>query len=374
MLRIHLTAEDLLATRFASRPAPLAEVGLAVAMIRRQDPVFAAWRRSAAAQFPPAARPLLELIPASATGPLFLDPITASLAEGLELVQAAPASFAAGELRRVCATRPPTPWLRQLAARDRETWRDLDLALRLAHRHLIEDAWRRVLSGFQAELAWRSRLIAERGVQAALSTLHPGITWSGTVMQIEAPDELDIHPGGAGVTLLPSTLWTGRPLIGDHPDGSALIVYPAMTPLPLIDEATKDPLAGLLGRTRAAVLELSFKEHTTTELARELGISAATVSDHTKALRAAGLIITTRAGKAVLHSVTPLGDRLLESTGRSPLGRHTRRPGFSRSKTAGQVQPGEVAGGAPGVAGEGAASAQSTRTEQPDWPGAVSVE
>lgn len=50
----------------------------------------------------------------------------------------------------------------------------------------------------------------------------------------------------------------------------------------------------------------------------ELGVSAATVSGHTKTLRRAGLIVTTRAGKAVLHSLTPLGGRLLE--GAAPAG------------------------------------------------------
>src|SRR6266566_1310109 len=112
-------------------------------------------------------------------------------------------------------------------------------------------------------------------------------------------------------TVLASTLWTGRPLIGEQADGSAVIVYATMT-----------PPAGLLGHTRASVLKLVFKERTTTELARELGVSAATVSGHTKALRAARLIVTMRAGKAVLHSVTPLGDRLLESAGSSPSGCH----------------------------------------------------
>jgi len=34
---------------------------------------------------------------------------------------------------------------------------------------------------------------------------------------------------------------------------------------------------------------------------------------HTKALRAAGLIVSARAGKAVRHSATPLGSRLLDS-------------------------------------------------------------
>jgi DNA-binding MarR family transcriptional regulator len=67
-----------------------------------------------------------------------------------------------------------------------------------------------------------------------------------------------------------------------------------------------------------AVLGLAVTQRTTTELARDLGVSAATVSGHTKALRAAGLIVTVRAGKAVLHSVTPLGARLLEAVSRPP--------------------------------------------------------
>src|SRR6266566_9835839 len=107
MLRIHLTAEDLLKTRFASQPAPLVETGLAIAALKRREPLFRAWRRSAAARFPLAARPLLELIPPSATGPLFLDPLSADLAEGLELVQSAPASYVTEELRRVAGSRPP---------------------------------------------------------------------------------------------------------------------------------------------------------------------------------------------------------------------------------------------------------------------------
>jgi DNA-binding transcriptional ArsR family regulator len=327
VLRVHLTAEDLLRTRFASQPAPLIELAHALAALQRRDPVLGSWRRSAGARFPQAARPLVGLIPGSATGPLFLDPVGTGLAEGLDLVQQAPARLVRDELQRVFGSRPLPPWPRLLAARDRQTWRDLDRALRVAHDHLLRDAWPRVCSGFRAELAWRSRLIAEFGVQAALSTLHPRISWSGTVLQIDAAPEFDAYPRGAGLTLLPSVLWTGRPMITDHPDGSTVIVYPALTPLPLIDAVAADPLAELLGQTRACVLRLAFRERTTSELARELGTSAATVSGHTKTLRAAGLIVTTRAGKAVLHSVTPLGDRLLQSAG----GRGLSPPGNGRA-------------------------------------------
>ena len=318
MLRVHLTAGDLLKTRFASQPAPLLETVLAVAALQRRDSVFRGWRRSAAARLPSAARPLLELVPPSATGPVFLDPLTTGLAEGLELVRAAPAPPVTAELKRIFGARPPTPWLHSLAARDREASHDLDLALRLAHHHLTADAWPRIMTAFRSELAWRSRLIAELGVQAALSTLHPSISWNGTVMQVEATCEWDICPWGAGLTLMPSPLWTGRALLAQQPDGAVLVVYPALTPLPLIAAPISHPLAELLGHTRAAILELTFTERSTGELARELGVSAATVSGHTKALRAAGLIVSARAGKSVLHSLTPLGGKLLDSAYRPP--------------------------------------------------------
>jgi DNA-binding transcriptional ArsR family regulator len=107
-------------------------------------------------------------------------------------------------------------------------------------------------------------------------------------------------------------------MLAQQSDGSVLVVYPALTPLPLIDAPVSDPLAELLGQTRAAILRLTFTERSTGELARELGVSAATVSGHTKALRAAGLIVSARAGKSVLHTLTPLGARLLDSAGRPP--------------------------------------------------------
>jgi len=316
MLRIHLTADDLLKTKFADRPAPLLEIVHAVAALQRREPVFDRWCRSASQRLPQAAYPLLELIPPSAMGPLFLDPIIGDLAEGLETVQATPAALVEREVRRQSARRPVGSYLNSLTERDRGPWRELDSALRTAHHHLVEDSWPRLMTAFRAELAWRSRLIAELGVQAALTTLHPSISWRGTMMQIEAQSELDVYPEGAGLTLMPSALWTGRAMVTRHPDGSVVVVYPAATPLPLIDDDDADPLAELLGRTRAAVLGLTLTPRTTSELAREIGVSAAAVSAHTKALRAAGLIVSARAGKAVLHSATPLGSRLLDSAAR----------------------------------------------------------
>jgi DNA-binding transcriptional ArsR family regulator len=112
---------------------------------------------------------------------------------------------------------------------------------------------------------------------------------------------------------MPSLFWRGTPLRGAHPDGSLLLVYSALTPLPLVPppDAAADPLAALLGHTRAQVLHVLAHPHTTGGLARRLGISAATASGHAKTLRAAGLVTTARDGKSVQHTCTSLGARLL---------------------------------------------------------------
>ncbi|MFF5715681.1 winged helix-turn-helix domain-containing protein [Streptomyces buecherae] len=68
--------------------------------------------------------------------------------------------------------------------------------------------------------------------------------------------------------------------------------------------------------------------HTTGQLARRLGLSDATASEHAAALRGAGLITTARAGRAVRHLRTALGDLLVRPRDRPAPDRATadRRP------------------------------------------------
>jgi hypothetical protein len=51
---------------------------------------------------------------------------------------------------------------------------------------------------------------------------------------------------------------------------------------------------------------------TTTELARALGVAVTTASEHATVLRNARLISTRRHRNAVLHTLTPLGEALLD--------------------------------------------------------------
>lgn len=324
MLRLHFTADDLLRTRFASAPAPLVEMALAVAAMQRRDTIFDGWRREAGPRLPRAGRTLLQLVPPSGAGPMFLDPVSDGTEDGLDTVLSSPRGLVRRELRRICsAGQPITPWIRALDERDPGAWQLLGAAVRAAHGALVQPSWARIWQSFRGEVAWRGRLIAESGLMAALETLHPAAQWRDTTLEIDAGSRYSISLAGRGVTLLPSaflTNLTSRPLVGTHPDGSMLVVYPALTALPLVDESpAQDPLADLLGRTRAAVLGLAAQPRTTGQLARELGISGASASEHARTLRAAGLLVTERAGKAVLHSVTSLGDRLLAGTAKGGM-------------------------------------------------------
>ena len=298
-VRIRFTAEDLLLTRFVTRPAPLLELSMSIATVLRRDPLFARMSYAGA---------MTEFVRPNGTAPLFMDPMSVGLADGLDRVLSTPRDYVRCQLRQV----PATAWARALYNFDRDAWQMLSKALTTAHAALVQPNWERRCLGLRGDIAWRGQIITEEGIKAALGTLVPGTQWRSGTLHVPAGRDGDLELGGRGLVLYPCVGWTGHVLFGDSSDGARCMFYPAITPLPLVDvSGGGKPIAELLGRTRAAVLQAAVEPHTTAGLARELGISAASASVHAKTLRAAGLLTSERAGKAVLHSASPLGHRLL---------------------------------------------------------------
>ncbi|APU41262.1 ArsR/SmtB family transcription factor [Streptomyces sp. TN58] len=319
MLRVHFTAEDLFNVTFADAPLPMVELAMALVAWQRTDEaaVFGRWRAGVGQELPPQVRPLLDLLRPDGDNPQFVEPYARTLEEGLAAVRDAAPLLTGEQLARAVARAPgPDSWLRALWGRDREAWNQLGGALTAAHDSVVAPYWSRIRQSFQADVAWRTRLLATHGIRACLAGTHPAAGWSGTVFEVARPPHYEVRLGGRGLILMPSPFWTGRPLVAEHPDGPHVLLYPAMTPLPLTSPGWADgALDALLGRTRAAVLQRLVQRRTTSELARDLDISLPSVSEHTRTLRAAGLITTERDGKAVLHSVTGLGADLLHSGG-----------------------------------------------------------
>ena len=120
---VYFTSADLARVRFGGEPAPLVETALGFAELRYQveGAGITSWADRARRSFPAAARPLLDLIPATGPWPAFLDPAVADLDESLEIVIATPRPRLRDQLAATWSRsgRPPT-WLRALADGDLE--------------------------------------------------------------------------------------------------------------------------------------------------------------------------------------------------------------------------------------------------------------
>ncbi|MFJ6406581.1 helix-turn-helix domain-containing protein [Streptomyces hydrogenans] len=312
---MRFTAEDLARVRCAPRPSPVPELHAALLMLGapHEGLLFGRWRARTARALPAGAGPLADLVPGG-SAPAFLDVLGETRQEGLAEIRAAAPELVRSELARVYAGHGPAPaWVRALHAGEEQGWRTLGDAQRAAYGAVLAPVWGRMQDLHRAEFARHAVALAEGGLGAALTALAPGSRFDGALWTWPAGTG-DVRLGGRGLVLLPTFHWRGGPLVQDRPGRPVVLAYPAGPGLPPVPEAPDgpgEPLAGVLGPTRAAVLRALPTPRTTTELARALGVSAATVSAHTAALRAAGLLTTTRTGRSVHHARTTVADLLL---------------------------------------------------------------
>jgi DNA-binding transcriptional ArsR family regulator len=311
MLRIQFTADDLASTRFLAEPAPALELKFAVRGLRRgiRAPWGERWRGRASAAIPKSAWPAVRHL-----GGHFSWALTPTLAVGGDLDEGMDAflGFGRERLREELALFFGAPnsgvpaLLRCAADGDRDAGRLLLHGTRTAFAATVQPYWADIRANHHHELAQHGRLLACRGVRAALTTVLPGARWRGDCLLIDSPQDHTVRLGGRGLVITPAAFWTGPPLVGALPDQPVLLAYAAPAELSIRAGAESDSLAAILGATRAAVLRLLTTEHTTGDIARQLGISAASASEHSAALRAARLVSSRRDGKAVIHRATGL--------------------------------------------------------------------
>jgi len=182
-----------------------------------------------------------------------------------------------------------------------------------------------------AERATRARVLADGGIDGLFATLHPALRWRPPVLELPLwprPESgfVECMLAGRGLDVVPSVFCRDVPeayVPGDG--GPGVLIYPVPDNATVLREPTApgpgaaapegevpDGLAGLVGPTRAAVLAALAGGSTTGEVARRLRISPAGASQHATVLRRAGLILSTRRGNNVLHTLTPLGTALLD--------------------------------------------------------------
>jgi DNA-binding transcriptional ArsR family regulator len=324
VLRLVLTPADLARVRFEAHPGPLVDAALAARALRRPPAApLAHWRAATLPALGHRARPLLALTPPTGPTCTFVQPMCRDLDTGLELVRSTPVRTMRAEIADLAA--PATGWLRRLADGDRDARADLRAAAARVYAACVAPVATHLAADREADVSRRCAELGESGLASTLPGLHRSLELRGHELLVRRPFRFTHRSDGLGLVLVPSPFLVDEVRVAATPGEPIVIFYPTGTPVPGRDgeptpvpgrdgEPPDDPLARLLGGTRAAVLRAVGTGCGTVELARRVRSSPATASEHAAALRAAGLVATTRAGRGVRHRITPLGARLLHRT------------------------------------------------------------
>lgn len=320
-LRLHFTPDDLSRVEVARGPDPMWEIVLSATKLAdaRGSAVFGPWRAQARTRLRRLSKQQTQLVrclaPPVGDFPDFLTPpqATSDLALGIEVVLSTPAR----RLRRDLAVLPELPgWVRRLAEADRSALAGLGDTLHDYYHAVLAPVWPRLQALVDADRGARSRALLDRGIHGLLNSLRPTLRWSPPVLEADYPVDRDLHLAGRGLLLVPSVFCRRTPVTFIDPDLPPVLVYPvALEPSWWTDPAHRTPaadaLARLLGYSRAAALRVIEDGCTTGEIARRIGVSSPTVSQHTAMLREANLIVSIRRSNTVIHTLTPLGTALL---------------------------------------------------------------
>lgn len=334
MLRIHFTDADLATTRVATAPDPLWEVASSLHRLQTRTGrwAYAAWYRTVRArlrerQLAATVRDvLLPLFPRARYFPDFLTPGQAGepgeeLTAGLDSIMATPARRVNHELALLDRWVGAPPWTRRLTGRQERE--ELTAAIRAYHDAAVAPFSDQIRAHLDANRSACCRDLLDGGVPGMLAGLGPTTHWQPPVLHVRYPQDRDLYLGGRGLRLVPSYFCWDTPISLADPLLPPVLFHPLLHETPsAAPTAPAAPLTALLGRTRATVLRVTAAGAgaTTGEIARATGISASSASKHCGVLRNAGLLLSSRHGANVLHTLTPAGASMLRAGHQNPAG------------------------------------------------------
>jgi DNA-binding transcriptional ArsR family regulator len=245
-----------------------------------------------------------------------------SFEEGMAALRSTQAQTVAEHIRLAYAAEPMPPVLADgLADPVALSARIADVVEEYWH-SCVEPYWPEMAAVLESEIGYRARQLAAGGARELFAGLDDRLSWADGVLSLNllGPSSR-VTLRGEGLTLVPSLFARGA-ICMMTPGPHDFIVYPARgrgtawTSRPLADADAA--LAGLLGPTRARLLELLQAPVSTTDLARVLQVTPSAVSQHLAALRASRLVNRSRDGRSVLYTRSALGTALVTDQAGQP--------------------------------------------------------
>lgn len=320
MWRIHLGTQDLAQVRLAPGADPMWELlhSLHVVTGGFGEAVFGRWRRRSARQGPAWLDALATLAPPVGYSPDFLTPFpgTTDLESGIDAVLSTPRPTLRADIARLGRSRRLPAWTGDLAAGRVASIRELGTSMNGYFQTAIAPYWCDIRRQICDEVRRATRLLATGGVDNLLGTVSPRLRWEAPVLLVEKESERDVYPEGQGLVLRPSFFAYADVTVLHVPGDPVVLAYPVRHRAGWC--VARDPdassLEPVLGRARSQALEvLAGASLTTSELAGRLGLSVPSASQHAASLRDAGLVVSDRHGKAVVHQASLLGVQLLHA-------------------------------------------------------------
>jgi DNA-binding transcriptional ArsR family regulator len=320
VIDVQMAAEDLTRLRFGYSPLAEALASLNMLHSGRAHPPHRRWAEDTRHRLRALDTTLLRAIAppghAVLTPPVDLS-TPASAQHQLRLVADWPPHQLRAELETVWCGRPMATVAREVIGDGPAGARRVAAALTAYWDTALAPHWDRMRAVLEADIACRARHAALSGISAMMNDLHPQLQLDRSTIHLAKtfPAGNQTHQtGGTGVLLMPTIF--GGPQIRFDPGtlGRPAITYSSRELHTAWDNSTSttsDPVSALIGKGRTAILRNTALPATTTDLARELHLSGATVSVHLTILKRCGMVTSWRSGHRVFYQRTPLATSIL---------------------------------------------------------------
>jgi DNA-binding transcriptional ArsR family regulator len=321
MIELRMAPGDFSQLRLAY--SPLSEAINSLYMLRtgRVQALHARWAETAREQLRDLDSALLQAI-VPPVGFVLTPPIDLNGANTIEhqlkLLADWPPRLLRAELESLWQGRPMPAAARQVIADGPAGARRVAMALGTYWNAVVAPHWDRMRAVLDADIAYRAQQVTLGGISALLKDLHPQLQLHQSTIRIDKTGDRNYDLEGNGLLLIPCVF-----------AGSCLMFDPGSLGLPTIDYRPRglgnvwdsngstphggDPLGDLIGPSRTAILRNVELPRTTTDLARELSLSGATVSVHLSILKRCGMVTSWRCGRRVLYQRTPLASTILSA-------------------------------------------------------------